>query len=75
MDMRKIVGSNLKEIRAGNNLTQAELGEVIGMNRKTVGYIERGTSSLPLECVHTMIERRLIQSPDRLLLDRQIHLG
>ena len=37
------IGSRLREVRTGRNLTQAKLAELVGVSRQTNNYIEHGT--------------------------------
>lgn len=46
---RKAVGARIRELRLGRSLTQEELGNAAGMDRKTVLYIELGQRSLGYE--------------------------
>ncbi len=36
------LGSNLKDVRTGAGLTQAELAERVGVSRKTINTVENG---------------------------------
>ena len=46
---RKAVGARVRELRLERGLTQEELGNAAGMDRKTVLYIELGQRSLGYE--------------------------
>lgn len=46
---RKAVGARIRELRLELSLTQEELGNAAGMDRKTVLYIELGQRSLGYE--------------------------
>jgi transcriptional regulator with XRE-family HTH domain len=46
---RKSVGARIRELRLERSLTQEELGNAAGMDRKTVLYIELGQRSLGYE--------------------------
>lgn len=46
---RKTVGARIRELRLERGLTQEELGNAAGMDRKTVLYIELGQRSLAYE--------------------------
>ncbi|WP_457317434.1 helix-turn-helix domain-containing protein [Sinomonas sp. RB5] len=46
---RKAVGARLRELRLERNLTQEQLGNAAGMERKTVLYVELGQRSLGYE--------------------------
>ena len=38
--------NRLKEVRKERNLTQEELSEIVGVERRTIGYWENGKSSI-----------------------------
>jgi transcriptional regulator with XRE-family HTH domain len=40
---RQAIGSNIRAARTGAKLTQEKLGELAGLDRKTVNRIEQGT--------------------------------
>jgi len=42
MDMRKLVGRNLKRIRERKGLTQEQLSEVSGFSQQYISGLERG---------------------------------
>lgn len=46
---RTVIGRNMRLRRQDLDLSQTEVAKQIGLNRKTLGEIERGRSSLPLE--------------------------
>lgn len=46
---RKAVGARIRELRLERSLTQEELGNASGMDRKTVLYVELGQRSLSFE--------------------------
>jgi transcriptional regulator with XRE-family HTH domain len=45
----KQVGERLKELRTARGLTQAQLGERVGLNRLAVQNMERGTRKIAAE--------------------------
>lgn len=53
MDMVKM-GSFLAELRKENNLTQAELGEKLGVTNKTISRWETGTYMPPVEMLEEL---------------------
>ena len=53
MDMQKI-GKFLAELRKGNNLTQDELGERLGVTNKTVSRWENGNYLPPVEMLQLL---------------------
>lgn len=42
MDMRKIVGRNLKRVRLERQLTQEELAEISGFSQQYISGLEKG---------------------------------
>ena len=42
MDIKKLLGSRIKEIRKSKNITQEKLAEMIGMDTVSLSNIERG---------------------------------
>lgn len=55
MDMVKI-GQFLSELRKEQNLTQAQLGEKIGVTNKTISHWETGTYMPPVEMLQLLSE-------------------
>ena len=51
------IGSNLREIRITQGLTQAQLGQLVEVSRQTINYIENGTY-----CPSTYLALRLAAS-------------
>jgi putative transcriptional regulator len=55
------LGNRLKEIRAAQNLTQAELAERVGVSRKTINTVENGvfvpSTTLALALAQTLSVR------------------
>ena len=45
MDMRKLVGRNVKRIRQQNGLTQEKFAEVSGFSQQYISSLERGRRS------------------------------
>ncbi|MBQ5406672.1 MAG: helix-turn-helix transcriptional regulator [Oscillospiraceae bacterium] len=56
MDMTKI-GAFLAQLRKEQNLTQAELGEALGVSNKTVSRWETGSYLPPVEMLQALSER------------------
>ncbi|MEO3862077.1 helix-turn-helix transcriptional regulator [Acrocarpospora sp. B8E8] len=50
-ELRRQFGQRLRELREGHGLTQEQLGEMAGVDRKTVNRIENGMYSLHLDKV------------------------
>jgi len=42
-------GNEIRALRMGRRLTQQELADIIGVNRRVVGELERGKGSVRLE--------------------------
>jgi transcriptional regulator with XRE-family HTH domain len=53
---RITIGRNIRLRRKDLGLSQTALAEVIGCNRKMVGQIENGRTSLPLESAPAVVE-------------------
>lgn len=41
----------LKNLRKGHNLTQSEVADILGIDRSTYAYYERGTTKPDFECI------------------------
>jgi transcriptional regulator with XRE-family HTH domain len=48
-DLRKLVGSRIREIRKDKGLTQEEVGEVCGFHYSYLGRLERGEKNISLD--------------------------
>ena len=66
MDLRKLVGKNVREHRRARRLSQEELGFEAGLDRTYISGIERGTRN-PTILIVGKIARALRVSPDALL--------
>lgn len=66
MDLRKLVGRNVREYRRARRLSQEELGFEAGLDRTYISGIERGTRN-PTILIVGKIARALRVSPDTLL--------
>ncbi|MEM9116876.1 MAG: helix-turn-helix transcriptional regulator [Cyanobacteria bacterium P01_F01_bin.56] len=53
---RTVIGRNMRLRRQDLELSQTEVAKQIGLNRKTLGEIEKGRSSLPLESAVIAVE-------------------
>jgi transcriptional regulator with XRE-family HTH domain len=42
MDMRRLVGSNVRELRLEKNLTQEQFAELSGLSQQYISGLERG---------------------------------
>lgn len=64
--MRKIFASNLKRLRKEHNLTQEELGKILGVTRIMVSYYEIGRSVPSFQVLEKIIKYFKI-NPDQIL--------
>jgi len=46
-----MVGDNLRDVRLGRGLTQEQLADLVGVDRKTVIRAENGTHSINIDTV------------------------
>lgn len=53
MNTQKI-GSFLQELRKQENMTQEELGEIVGVTNKTISRWETGNYMPPIDCLETL---------------------
>lgn len=60
------IGRNIKRYRHWNELTQAQLAELIGVSTSFVGHIERGTRKLSVDTLCAVC-RALGVSSDKIL--------
>ncbi len=49
MDIRKLIGSRIKNLRRGRGYSQERLGEIIGINPKYLSSVERGRENPTLD--------------------------
>lgn len=56
MDMRKLVGWNLKEIRQKKGLTQEEFAEISGFSQQYLGGLERGKRNPTVVTLYLLAE-------------------
>lgn len=54
--MSRIKGKIVKELRLKKGLSQAELGEALGLNKNTIGMIERGERKTKEENVEKLAD-------------------
>ncbi|ACZ08264.1 Antitoxin PezA [Sebaldella termitidis] len=54
--MYKLIGSNIKNYRKTNKLTQQELADKIGKHKITVAKYESGKISVPMAVLHEISE-------------------
>ena len=65
----KKVGSNMREIRMGRNMTQLQMAQTLNMAKVTYGSVERGQKGTTLKTLFN-IATVLDVSPAQLLLDK-----
>ena len=65
----KKVGSNMREIRMGRNMTQLQMAQILNMAKVTYGSVERGQKGTTLKTLFN-IAKILDVSPAQLLLDK-----
>lgn len=68
----KFIGIRIKEFRRQNNMTQAELAELIDMSVTYISHIERAKKQASLEAL-SRISNVLCITVDRLLNGNQFH--
>lgn len=68
----KFIGIRIRELRTHNNLTQAELAELIDMSVTYISHIERANKHASLETL-SRISNVLYTTVDRLLNGNQFH--
>jgi transcriptional regulator with XRE-family HTH domain len=62
MELRKIVGKNLRRWRSLRGFTQEELADRAGINRNYVGMIERGENAATVDTID-MLAKALVIDP------------
>lgn len=67
-DMRKVLADRLFELRSAEELSQARLAEIAGVDRKTINRIENGHFSPALDTIVRLSVALGISSSD--LLDK-----
>jgi len=48
-EINRQVGFNIRKMREGRGLTQAQLGRLTGLHRAYIGHIERGEKNIGLK--------------------------
>lgn len=56
MDIKKLVGSNLKKLRQNKNLTQKQLGNLVNLRVQSVSAIECGENFITAENLNKFCE-------------------
>jgi len=49
MDVKKLIGSRIKDLRRRRNYSQEKLAEIVGINEKYLSSIERGAENPTLD--------------------------
>ena len=70
MNLREIVGKNVRELRKKRGISQADLASAAGLETSYVGRIERGTTNVSLDvlgrlaiALHLPVPRLLMEAP------------
>lgn len=58
---RQAIGDNVRAARTGRKLTQEKLGELVGLDRKTVNRIEQGTHATLID--HLLLIADALDTP------------
>ena len=58
---RQAIGDNVRAARTGRKLTQETLGELVGLDRKTVNRIEQGTHATLID--HLLLIADALDTP------------
>ncbi len=69
MDMRKLVGDNVRQIRTNNHMTQEKLAELSGFSQQYISDLERGLRN-PTVVTLFEIAQALGSTPVELLSNR-----
>jgi transcriptional regulator with XRE-family HTH domain len=69
MDIKKYMGSKIKEYRKVMNLTTKELGELSGTAQSTISEIERGNRSIQVESLAKICKALGVTLSDVLPID------
>lgn len=65
------IGNKLRKYRLDNNLTQEELAELLGLNLKYIGHIERQERKISLKVLLKIIQFFKIQPEDFFKFDNK----
>lgn len=63
---RKIIGENIRARRMALGLSQTDLGDAIGFERRFISFVERGQRSLPIDSYPRLAATLRINDPLRL---------
>lgn len=58
LDRRREIGDNIRAARTARKMSQEQLGEVVGLDRKTVNRMEQGTHATLLD--HLLLVSRAL---------------
>lgn len=61
---QKQLGSQLKKIRKACGLSQEAVGELVGMDRVSIGYIEQGKRAPKLRTLHVLAQTYHVEMRD-----------
>lgn len=53
-EARKVIGEHIRELREEKSLTQAELGEIVGVSQTTIAKIENGVFNFGIDTVSAL---------------------
>ncbi|MEV8032302.1 helix-turn-helix transcriptional regulator [Streptomyces sp. NPDC086182] len=58
---RRAIGERIRAVRTGRKLTQETLGEMTGLDRKTINRIEQGTHATRID--HLLLIAHALDTP------------
>ncbi|MGW5123340.1 helix-turn-helix domain-containing protein [Streptomyces sp. NPDC004069] len=64
---RRVIGDRVRTARKARRVSQEKLGEITGLDRKTINRIERGTHATLID--HLLLIARALDTPLRDLVD------
>jgi transcriptional regulator with XRE-family HTH domain len=56
MDIKQHVGDMVKDLRKGHFLSQAQLGQILGVGQKSISLIENGTNNPTLQQIEKLTD-------------------
>lgn len=66
MDMRRLVGSNVRELRLEKNLTQEQFAELSGLSQQYISGLERGLRNPTVVTLYEIASALNVQPTDLL---------
>ena len=63
MNIRRLIGDNIRAFRELNGLSQEELGDIAGMNRVYIGAVERGERNITIDNLSELAEALQVPLP------------